>query len=117
MMYLDAEDREELREEPGVHVPAHLVEDEPVADGAVLGVVLDVPHVVVGLEVAVYAHAHDVVARSVRAELDDAIDEAEAREDREEKVPEPQDQEDLKKRVVNNTFFSKFYRKEQVRHF
>ena len=52
MAYLDAEDREELREEPGVHVPAHLVEDEPIADAAPLDVPLHVPHFPLRVQIA-----------------------------------------------------------------
>ena len=54
---------------PGVHVPAHLVEDEPVPDGAVLGVVLHVPQVGVRLEVAADPRLHHLVAHPLRAHL------------------------------------------------
>ena len=46
-----AEDGEELGKESPVHVPGHLVEDEPVADAAVEDVVLDVIGVVGTLEI------------------------------------------------------------------
>ena len=54
---------------PRVHVPAHLVEDEPVADGAVLGVVLHVAQVGVRLEVAADPGLHHLVPHPLRAHL------------------------------------------------
>ena len=56
---------------PGVHVPAHLVEDEPVSDGAVLGVVLHVAQVGVRLEEAADAGLHHLVPHPLRAHLRD----------------------------------------------
>ena len=46
-VYLEREEGEELRKEPLVHVLAHLVEDEPVPDGAGGHVVLDVADMLV----------------------------------------------------------------------
>ena len=51
-----AEDGEELGKEPSVHVPGHLVEDEPVADAAVEDVVLDVSRVRGLLEISTNLH-------------------------------------------------------------
>ena len=45
--HLEGEEGEELCKEPLVHVLAHLVEDEPVPDGAGGHVVLDVTHMLV----------------------------------------------------------------------
>ena len=47
-----AEHTDEVSEEPLVHVPGHLVEDQPVTLGAVLDVVVDVSVILILLEVS-----------------------------------------------------------------
>jgi hypothetical protein len=91
---------------PSVHIPAHLIEYEPVPDGAVLCVVLHVPHVCVRLEVSADPHLHHVVAHRLGADLDDAVEEADHGEAGKEKVPEPQHEEYLKKSIRQDNISS-----------
>ena len=109
-----AEDGDEVRKEPPVHVPGHLVEDKPVPDAAVEDVVLDVPEVGIRFEVPVHLGFHQKVSSSeikiilpktkhyfkdrpqfCREELTDAIEEPEDTVAKEDEVPPPENQEDF----------------------
>ena len=59
---LDREQRQELGEEPLVHLLVHLIQDKPVSDAAVENVVLDVLGVSVTAEEPVHLNLHQKIS-------------------------------------------------------
>ena len=86
---------EKVHEERPVEILTELVEDEPVTEGTVTDVVLDLDNLDRSLEVSVHPHVDETEPHCGEPGLDDAIDEAEGPDDGEEEEPPPEDQEHL----------------------
>ena len=91
----DTQRGQEVHEERPVEILAELVEDKPVAEGAVADVVLDLHNLYRPLEVPVHPHVDETESHCGEPGLDDAIHEAESPDDGEKQEPPPEDQEHL----------------------
>ena len=91
----DTQRGQEVHEEWPVEILAELVEDKPVAEGAVADVVLNLDNLDRPLEVPVHPHVDETESHCGEPGLDDAIHEAESPDDGEKEKPPPEDQEHL----------------------